>query len=499
MKGKVYLVGAGPGDYKLMTLKGLECIQKADVIVYDRLANENYLKEAQPGCELIYVGKVSSNHTLSQDEINQVMMTRAKEGCVVTRLKGGDPYVFGRGGEEGEYLLEHGIPFEVIPGITSAIAGPCYAGIPVTHREAASSFHVMTGHLKDEDDDLNWSALAGLKGTLIFLMGAANLKKITTNLIKEGKNKETPVALISWATRPNQKVVTGTLETIYEQALEKHVKPPTLIVIGEVVNLRDKLNFFEQKLLFGKNIIVTRAMEQSSSLVDKINDLGGNAIEVPTIKIKEIENNMALEETLDRLKDYGYILFTSPNTVKIFFKNLSQKGLDSRSLSHMKICAAGISTIQALNDKGINPDIVPQRAVAEAIYECLSNVLTELDHVLMPKSAIAREYLTEHLSQICRVKPIDLYDTVIETLDKERVLKMLDEKEIDYITFTSSSTVNYFINGIGLENCEKLKGTKIISIGPITSKKIAEYGLEVYREPEDYTLEEMINCIIKDQ
>ena len=301
MKGKVYLVGAGPGDYKLLTLKGLECIKKADVIVYDRLANKNYLKEAKENCEFIYVGKASSNHTLPQDDINRVIADKAKEGKIVTRLKGGDPYVFGRGGEEGELLKEEGIEFEVVPGITSAIGGLCYAGIPITHRDYASSFHVITGHLRDDDKEnpeINWNALANTNGTLVFLMGVANLQKISSNLIKEGKSKDTPVALISWATRSNQRVITSTLENVYETAVRENVKPPTLIAVGDVVELRDKLNFFESKPLFGKNVIVTRSRTQSSSLVSKISDLGGNPIEVPTIKIKKIENNIALENEI---------------------------------------------------------------------------------------------------------------------------------------------------------------------------------------------------------
>ena len=298
MKGKVYLVGAGPGDYKLLTLKGLECIKKADVIVYDRLANSNYLKEAKSNCEFIYVGKASSNHTLPQEDINRVIADKAKEGKIVTRLKGGDPYVFGRGGEEGQLLKEEGIDFEVIPGITSAIGGLCYAGIPITHRDHASSFHVVTGHLRDDDKEnpeINWNALANIRGTIVFLMGVANLKKISENLIKEGKSKDTPVALISWATRYNQRVITSTLEDVYETAVRENVKPPTLIAVGSVVELRDTLNFFEKKPLFGKNIMVTRSRTQSSSIVEKIMDLGGNPIEIPTIKIEKIENNTELE------------------------------------------------------------------------------------------------------------------------------------------------------------------------------------------------------------
>ena len=357
MKGKVYLVGAGPGDYKLLTLKGLECIKKADVIVYDRLANSNYLKEAKSNCEFIYVGKASSNHTLPQEDINRVIADKAKEGKIVTRLKGGDPYVFGRGGEEGQLLKEEGIDFEVIPGITSAIGGLCYAGIPITHRDHASSFHVVTGHLRDdykENPEINWNALANIRGTIVFLMGVANLKKISENLIKEGKSKDTPVALISWATRYNQRVITSTLEDVYETAVRENVKPPTLIAVGSVVELRDTLNFFEKKPLFGKNIMVTRSRTQSSSIVEKIMDLGGNPIEIPTIKIEKIENNTELENEINNIRDYTYLVLTSKNAVEIFFDKLEEMNLDTRALANLKVCAIGSATAKEIKSSTFN-------------------------------------------------------------------------------------------------------------------------------------------------
>ncbi|HSQ34022.1 MAG TPA: uroporphyrinogen-III C-methyltransferase, partial [Peptostreptococcaceae bacterium] len=452
MSGKVYLVGAGPGDYKLITLKGIECIRKADVIVYDRLANENYLNEAKDNCEFIYVGKASSNHTLSQDEINDVIVNKAKEGKIVTRLKGGDPYVFGRGGEEGEYLLENGVNFEVVPGITSAIGGLCYAGIPITHRDYASSFHVVTGHLKDdENDDLNWNALSNIEGTLVFLMGVSNLNKISKNLIKEGKDKNTPVAIINWATRYNQRVVTGTLENIYDIALKENIKPPSLIVVGDVVNLREKLNFFENKELFGKNIVVTRARAQSSTLVEKVYDLGGNAIQFPTIKIDEISPNEELEQEIDNIENYSYIIFTSQNAVDIFFNKMYKMNVDLRKLHNTKIVAIGPATANSLKYKGIIADIIPQKYVAESIYEELKDKLSEVDNILIPRASNARDYLVEKLSEICSVKEIHIYNTVMESSDKEEIIDLLEQNKIDYITFTSSSTVNNFIKIIGID------------------------------------------------
>ena len=502
MKGKVYLVGAGPGDYKLLTLKGLECVQKADVIVYDRLANENYLKEAKPNCEFIYVGKASSNHTLPQEDINRVIADKAKEGKIVTRLKGGDPYVFGRGGEEGELLREEGIEFEVVPGITSAIGGLCYAGIPITHRDYASSFHVITGHLREDDKEnpeINWNALANTNGTLVFLMGVANLQKISSNLIKEGKSKDTPVALISWATRYNQRVVISTLENVYETAIKEGVKPPTLIVVGEVVGLRDKLNFFENKPLFSKRVIVTRSRTQSSSLVEKISDLGGNPIEIPTIKIDKIENNIERENEINNIKDYTYLVLTSKNGVDIFFDKLDEMGLDSRALANLKVCAIGSATAKEIKNRGIKADIVPEKFVAEYLFEELKPMLKSTDRVLMPRAKNARDYLVDKIGEICKVKEIHTYETVVDSTRKDEVLELLDQDNADYITFASSSTVKNFVEIIGEENIDKLNNIKVISIGPITTQTIKELGLNLYKEAEVSTIDGMISTIIEDK
>lgn len=502
MKGKVYLVGAGPGDYKLLTLKGLECIKKADVIVYDRLANINYLKEAKPGCEFIYVGKASSDHALPQDDINRVIADKAKEGKIVTRLKGGDPYVFGRGGEEGEILFAEGIDFEVVPGITSAIGGLCYAGIPITHRDHASSFHVITGHLREDDKenpDINWNALANTNGTLVFLMGVANLQKISSNLIQEGKNKDTPVALVSWATRYNQRVITSTLEDVYETAIRENVKPPTLIAVGDVVGLRDKLNFFENKDLFGKSVMVTRSRTQSSSLVEKIMDLGGNPIEIPTIKIDKIENNTELENEISNIKEYTYLVLTSKNGVDIFFDKLDEMNLDSRALSNLKICAIGSATAKEIKNRGIKADIVPDRFVAEYLFEELKPVLKSNDKVLMPRAKNARDFLVDKIGEICEVKEIHTYETVVDPTRKEEVLDILNQGETDYITFASSSTVKNFVEIIGEENLDKLENIKVISIGPVTTETAKELNLTVYKEAEVATIDGMVNTIIEDK
>ena len=499
MKGKVYLVGAGPGDYKLITLKGLECIKKADVIVYDNLVNKNLIKEARNSCEFIYVGKQSKNHTKTQDEINEIITENAKGGKVVTRLKGGDPYVFGRGGEEGEFLRERGIEFEVVPGITSAIGGLCYAGIPITHRDFASSFHVITGHLKDEDEELDWKNLASLQGTLVFLMGVSNLQNICENLIREGKDKSTPAAIINWATTPKQKVVVGNLENIYSKAISENIKPPSLIVVGGVVGLRESLNFFEEKPLFGRNVVVTRARAQSSSLVEKISELGGNTIEFPTIKIEEITPNEELDREIENLEKYTYLIFTSENGVEISFKRLFELNFDSRKLCNLKVVAIGPATFNAIRKHGIIPDIMPERFVGEAVVEELKKTLTKEDKILMPRASAARDYLFEELSKICEVVECKTYRTVKGEGDREEILELLEKDKIDYITFTSSSTVKNFIEIIGKESLSKLSNVKLISIGPITSKTIGDFGLRVHKEAEEYTIDGVVKAIVNEE
>lgn len=497
MKGKVYLIGAGPGDYGLMTLKGMNIIKKADVIYYDRLVNPAYLKEAKKDCEFVYVGKESDNHTMPQEIINEQLAQRAKEGKLVARLKGGDPYVFGRGGEEGEVLYAEGIDFEVVPGITSAIGGLCYAGIPITHRDCSSSFHVITAHLKEAEQSLDWKVLSQLQGTLVFLMGVSNLENIAEKLIEYGKSEETPAAVINWATRSNQKVVTGSLRDIYAKAQEAKLKSPSLIVVGEVVKLREKLNFFEERPLFGKNIVVTRSREQSSSLVSRIEELGGNAIEIPAIKIKKLENNRPLEEAISNLKEYDYIVFTSVNGVDIFFEKLFSLRKDSRALASAKLVVIGKATGEALEKYGLRPDIIPKRFVSEDIVEALKDIVRSDERVLIPRAKEARGYLVEELSKLCSVTEVNTYETIIDDSEKERLGQLVTEGTIDYVTFTSSSTVDNFIALLGKENMKLLQAVKLVSIGPITSKTLRGYGLEVYKEAEEYTIDGLVKCILE--
>ncbi|MBC3795949.1 hydroxymethylbilane synthase [Acetobacterium tundrae] len=499
--GKVYLAGGGCGDPGLLTVKAKEILQKADVVVYDALVNDVFLNDAKDKAEIIYVGKRAGNHAMPQEEINALLVRKGQEGKLVLRLKGGDPYVFGRGGEEGEDLYDAGVPFEVIPGITSVIGGLAYAGIPITHRDCVSSFHVITGHLKsnayDGSSDLDWPVLGKLKGTIVFLMGVKNLKKICEELVKNGMNPQMPAAVVYRASTPYQRVVTGNLETIYDIATEAKITAPSLIVVGEVVNKREKLRFFDEKPLFGKNIIVTRSREQSSQMVEKIAELGGNAIEFPTIRIAPI-NGAACDDKVKKLKEYTHIIFTSINGVEIFFDSLKRCGKDARAFGNIHITAIGEGTRKALSDRGLQADFVPDKYVGEELVKGLLPLINKDSKILIPRSKNARIYVVEELSKVCLVDEVQTYETVREDHITVNPLEMLENKEIDYITFTSSTTVQFFVEKIGAEHIEAINTAKCVSIGPQTSKKCVELGINVDIEAEKYTIQGMVDAILKD-
>ncbi|PKM94743.1 MAG: uroporphyrinogen-III C-methyltransferase [Firmicutes bacterium HGW-Firmicutes-1] len=498
MVGKVYLVGAGPGDEKLMTLKGMEKITQADVIVYDELANNRLLSYAKEACETIYVGKKAGNHSLPQEKINELLVELAKQGKMIVRLKGGDPYVFGRGAEEGQVLKEEGVQFEVIPGITSAIGGLTYAGIPITHRGCASSFHVITGHLKSSDLELDFESLAKINGTLVFLMGVENLENICAKLMQYGKSPSTPAAIIYRASTPYQRVVVEQLDNLVVAAKTAQMEAPSLIVIGEVVNFRSQLSFFENKPLFGKRIVVTRARAQASSLATKIEDLGGLAITCPIIKTESVEAER-LSIMINRLPVYTHILFTSVVGVELFFKALFFSKKDSRALGNIKITAIGMETSRSLLQYGIIADYMPESYVGEAIVDLLKDKLTPYDHILLPRSENARDYLVTELSKLCKVDEFITYRTIAEAdriIDLDEIVR---QGKMDYVTFASSSTVDNFIELLGENYKEILQGVKLVSIGPITSGQIASYGLTVDFEAKQYTMDGIIEAIIEDK
>lgn len=498
MKGIVYLIGAGPGDAGLITKKGLDYLKSSDVVVYDRLVNKDLLDYTKEGAKFIYVGKTAKHHTKTQDEINEIIYQEALAGNKVARLKGGDPYVFGRGGEEGEYLYDRGIEFVEVPGVTSAIGGLAYAGIPITHRGVATSFHVITGHLQDGSDDLNWEALANIKGTLVFLMGVGNLERIKDKLIENGKDPKTRAALVNWGTTTKQRVVEGNLEDIYEIALEAKITPPSLIVVGDVVKLREKLMFHERKPLFGKNIVITREKKAAKSTIKKLKELGANVLSFPSIKIEEVDNKDEIEREIKNLSNYNYLVFTSVNGVDIFFNDLFNAGLDSRSLGQIQTVVVGPKTGDALKKYGVRADYMPDKYVGEDLLELLKRIVKKDDKVLMPRAKIARDLLMDELEKVCEIKELIIYDTVIDKSDKENIknsLKVLDDY---YILFTSSSTVDNFIKILGDEDRDLLEKAKIVSIGPITSSTVAENDLKLDIEAEDYTIDGVIEALIKE-
>jgi uroporphyrinogen III methyltransferase / synthase len=500
VKGKVYIMGVGPGDYKLLTLKAAEYIAKADVIVYDRLVSRKIISLAKPTAEFIYVGKMPDNHAVPQEGINEILVKKALEGKTVARVKGGDPFVFGRGGEEAEVLYDNGIEFEIIPGVTSAISVPAYAGIPVTHRDCCSSLHIITGHEKPgkEESFIDFEVLAKLEGTLVFLMGIKNLSEICSNLIKFGKNKSTPAAVVQKGTTVAQRTVTGTLEDIAQKVKEAGIKSPAVTVIGGVVDLREKLEWFTKGKLFGKRVIVTRAREQASILVEAIEKLGGEAIEFPTIKIEAPQSYVQFDRTLDRLKDFKWLAFTSTNGVKAFFNRMRERKIDIRFLYGIKLCAVGEATAKELELLGLGIDYMPEAYTTSELLKGLVELVKPGEKVLLARADIASEELSEGLRKNnIAFEDLEVYRTTIEANDKQEILELLEEKEVDFITFTSSSTAKNFISIIGKENLDKLSGTKLVCIGPVTMETAKELGLKVSAMADVYTIEGLVDKLVE--
>lgn len=498
-KGMVYLVGAGPGDPGLITVKGLTCIRKADVLVYDRLASPRLLAYVRPDAEKIYVGKSPDRHAMVQEEINQLLVDKAGEGKIVTRLKGGDPFVFGRGGEEAELLVQNGLPFEVVPGITSAISVPAYAGIPVTHRGYTSTLAIITGNEDPGKDDssIAWDKIATGAGTLVFLMGMGNLPGICARLMEFGRSPETPVALIRWGTRPEQRTLTGTLADIHDRAVDARFKNPAVIVVGEVVKLRDKLAWFENRPLFGKRVLVTRSREQASALSSAIEDLGGEPWEFPTIQIAPPEDFTPLDRAIDDVRSYRWVIFTSVNGVKMFFERMRAKRKDLRDLCDVRLCAIGPRTREELEERGLMVDYVPGEYRAEEIVEGLRGKVLPADRVLLPRADIARKLLPRALEDMgAVVHEVHAYRTIVGDGDAAAIRQSLADGEIHVVTFTSSSTVQNFVKLVGEEGLPSLMDKVIVaSIGPITSRTARELGLRVDVEAQEYTIEGLVRAI----
>ncbi len=471
--GKVYLVGAGPGDARLLTLRAAELLESADLVALDALVSKEIAARIPKTTQIVYVGKRASAHTLPQDKINQLLIEEARKGRKVVRLKGGDPFVFGRGGEEAEELIAAGVPVEIVPGISSAVAGPAYAGIPVTHRTHATSVTLVTGHEADEGSTgIKWHALAQLDGTIVFMMGFANLPVISQKLIENGMPPERPVAVISNGTRPEQRTVTGTLRTIEERANAAKLATPALIVVGEVVKLHDVIDWFESKPLFGKRVVVTRARDQASQLVQLLSESGANVLQFPTIKTVPPESF----ESLDRVIDgkYHVIVFTSVNGVRAYF---DRKKTDARSLAGTRVAAVGDTTAAELRAHGIIPDVVPQKFQSTALLPLLEADQKGIRTAVI-RAAEGSDELIDELRK--RGGHVDLgvaYRTVAEDEDLGELKELIANDAIDVVTFTSGSTVSNFFDMLdGRERKRLLDRALIASIGPVTSDAIRGYG-----------------------
>ena len=495
--GKVYIIGAGPGDAGLITLKAVECLRMADVVIYDNLVNEELLKYAPTRARMIYAGKKGGDHTLSQDRINELLAEEARKGSKVARLKGGDPFIFGRGGEEAEVLAAYGIPFEVLPGVTSAIAVPAYAGIPLTHRGLTSTVAFVTGHEDPTKDksDINWQALSGI-GTLVFLMGVKNIGQITETLMQHGKSPDTPAALIRRGTTSSQQVLAGTLSTIAGLARDGHFKPPAILVVGPVVQLRDTLRWFDTKPLFGKGVVITRPERQADDLARLLAAQGANPIAFPTISITEPSNWSELDHALRQLESYNWLIFTSANGVHFFFERLRQKDMDIRDLKGIKIGCIGPATARQIEDRGIRVDLVPEEFIAEGLLKSFASMNLSGKKILIPRAARARDILPQGLKkQGAYVDVVTAYQTIPSGRKKEELSASLDAGEVDVITFTSSSTVTNFVELMG-QGFILPDHVKIACIGPVTASTAVKAGFRVDIRQEEYTMEGLVQSLV---
>jgi uroporphyrinogen III methyltransferase/synthase len=498
----VYLIGAGPGDPGLISVKGAECLAKADVVIYDYLSNPRLLIHCRPDAEKIYVGKKGSQHTLEQEGINKLLIEKASAGKIVARLKGGDPFVFGRGGEEAIALVDAGILFEVIPGITAAVAAPAYAGIPVTHRDLTSTFALITGHEdpNKEESSIDWAKVATGIGTIAFYMGVKNLPRIVQKLVENGRSPDTPVAVIRWGTKSCQQTVTGTLKEIVRKVEEAGLKAPAITIVGEVVKIRERLNWFESRPLFGRKIVVTRSRLQSSEFIEKIETLGAEAVEMPTIRIADPEDFGPLDEAIDSLDGFDWVVFTSVNAVGRFVDRLLSRGGDIRDLKGVKICAIGSATAEEVRNFHLRVDLVPPKYVAESIVEALlkENAIKE-KKFLLPRADIARSLLPDEIRKLGgEAVEVDVYRTVMEDEADQDIIQRLLDGDIDMVTFTSSSTVRNFAQILGGNRLEKIKSrTRFASIGPITTQTAKELGISVDTEASQYDIPGLVAMILE--
>jgi uroporphyrinogen III methyltransferase / synthase len=498
--GTVYLVGAGPGDAGLLTLRGAELLGRADVVVYDALVNPELLRLAPKSAEIIFGGKRAKDHAIPQDQLNQLLMNKAREGKCVVRLKGGDPYVFGRGGEEAEELVDAGIHFEVVPGISSIMAAPNYAGIPLTHRGHCSSFTVITGHEDPtkEEPGLDYEQLAKTPGTKVILMGVERIRQIADSLMAHGMDRATPVGMVRWGTTGEQQSIESTLNAIADLVAEKKFGAPAVTVIGDVVKLRGKLNWFEQRPLFGQRIVVTRTREQASELCRRLTELGAEALEIPTIKIQSPDQRQPMVEAFRGLGEYDWLVFTSPNGVTSFFDYFFKAFEDMRALGNVRIAAVGPATAAKIKELHLRVDLMPEEYVTKKIaaafkgFESVENL-----RMLLARAQVGNPELPRQLEQMgAIVDDVAFYKTVPETEDLTGAVAKLLESGADWITFTSSSTVENFHTRFDLPKfVEKFPQAKLASIGPETTKAISALGLKPALEARQHTVEGLVHAL----
>lgn len=494
--GKVYLVGAGPGDPGLITVRGAEVLSRADVVVNDRLANPRLLRYARPDAEIVYAGKSARDHRLSQEEIIELIINRATAGKIVARLKGGDPFVFGRGGEEALALAQVGVDFEIVPGVTSAVAAPAYAGIPVTHRGKATSLGVITGHEAQDKDvtDIRWERIATGLDTIVFLMGVENLPHIVDNLLANGRAADTPAAVVQWGTHPFQRTVTGTLADIVPRCESAGLTAPAVTVVGDVVSLRESIRWFDRRPLFGRRIIVTRAEGQASALTGPLEELGARVDEFPVIKFSPAPDTGPIDAAIASLAGFDWIVFTSANGVERFVLRLEQLGMDLRAMGGSKLAAIGPKTARALLDLRLRVDYVPSEYVAEAVVEQFPADVRGR-RVLIPRALEAREELPAGLRERgAEVVVAPVYRTVMDDSRSAELRERLADGSVDVITFTSASTVRFFFEQIG--------GTVIppraviACIGPVTADAARARGLSPAVVADEYTIEGLVAAVV---
>jgi len=514
--GIVYLVGSGPGDPGLITVRAAELLRTCDVVVYDALANPVLLNDLRSDCQQIYVGKRAAHHSMTQQQINAVLVEQGLAGMRVVRLKGGDPFVFGRGGEECEALLAAGVKFEVVPGITAAIAAAAYAGIPITHRDFNSSFTLVTGHERDDalrdpqaqlrtpgsgggTDAIDYAVLAKLP-CIAFYMGVKSLSRISSRLIENGMSSDTPVAVIQWGTHPTQRTVTGTLQTIAKVVEDAGIAAPAITLVGKVVELRQNLSWFESRPLFGKTVLVTRTRDQASELSSRLTELGARVIEAPTIDIVPAENQAEVEQAIADAKSFDWIVFTSANGVRKTRELLDRLGLDVRALGQAKIAAVGESTAAAVREAlSLRPALIPKRELADALAdELLSQNEIDGKKFLLLRADIARPTLAQRLrdGNANQVKDVAIYQTRIADRLPDNALAALDSGAVDIVTFTSASTATNLAALLGDDYRTRLGKSRCVSIGPLTSQAITSLGLTVAAEAARPDLDSMIDCML---